>query len=72
MSPGEWHDLRAEAEELGYSSLQVPDHFSEQCEPLVSLAVAAECTRKLRLGTNVLNKRFPAPGCPREEDCHAA
>lgn len=42
------------AEELGYSSFLVPDHLGQELGPLVSLAVAAEHTERIALGTLML------------------
>jgi probable F420-dependent oxidoreductase len=60
-SSQEWRKLARKAEDLGYSSLLMPDHFSDQFGPLVALAVAAESTRCLRLGTSVLDNDFRHP-----------
>ena len=60
-SPAEWKNLARKAEDLGYSSFQIPDHFNEQYGPLVAMAVAAEATTQLRLGTAVLDNDFRHP-----------
>jgi probable F420-dependent oxidoreductase len=60
-SPAEWRSLARKAEDLGYSSLQLPDHFNDQYGPLVALAVTAEATSSLRLGTAVLDNDFRHP-----------
>jgi probable F420-dependent oxidoreductase len=60
-SAQEWRELARKAEDLGYSSLLMPDHFSDQFGPLVALSGAAESTRTLRLGTNVLDNDFRHP-----------
>lgn len=49
-----WRQRARQAEELGYSSLLVPDHMGREWGPLVSLAVAAGCTTRLQLGTLML------------------
>jgi probable F420-dependent oxidoreductase len=51
----EWIDLVRRAEGLGYEALYVTDHVHQQLSPLVALAVAAEHSTRLRLGTYVLN-----------------
>ena len=33
-----------QAEDLGYSSVTLPDHFDDQCGPLVGLTAAAAAT----------------------------
>jgi probable F420-dependent oxidoreductase len=57
----EWRDLARHAEDLGYSSLLVPDHMNEQFGVLTALTVAAEATTRLRLGTSVLDNDFRHP-----------
>jgi probable F420-dependent oxidoreductase len=60
-TPQEWRDLAKEAEDLGYSTLLVPDHFNEQFGALTALTVAAEATKSLRLSTSVLDNDFRHP-----------
>ena len=45
-----WIDLAQRAEELGYSSLLVPDHLGSQLSPIAAMAAAATATRGLRIG----------------------
>jgi probable F420-dependent oxidoreductase len=52
--PAGWRHTARRAEELGYSALLVPDHLDQQWGPLVSLAVAAEQTQRIALGTLML------------------
>jgi probable F420-dependent oxidoreductase len=59
----EWVATARRAESLGYSVLTVPDHLLDGCiSPFGALAVAAEATASLRIGTLVLNNdlRHPA------------
>lgn len=59
----EWVSIARQAESLGYSVLTVPDHLIDGCiSPFAALAVAAEATATLRIGTLVLNNdlRHPA------------
>lgn len=49
-------DVARRAEDGGYSTLLVPDHFDDQPAPLLALAAAAATTSTLRLGTLVLNQ----------------
>jgi probable F420-dependent oxidoreductase len=60
--PG-WEHLARQAEDLGYSTLFVPDHFEEQFGPLVALTAAAMATTTLRVGALVLDNdyRHPVP-----------
>lgn len=57
----EWKAKARRIEELGYASLFVPDHFSDQFAPLLALAAAADATRTLRVGTLVLDNDFRHP-----------
>jgi probable F420-dependent oxidoreductase len=60
-SPGRWTDLAREAEDLGYSTLFVPDHFGEQLAPGPALTAAADATTTLRVGTLVLDNDYKHP-----------
>ena len=60
-SPAAWKELARKTEDLGYSTLYVPDHLDDQWAPLVALAVAAEVTTTLRVGTLVLDNDFRHP-----------
>jgi probable F420-dependent oxidoreductase len=60
-SPQDWRRLARQAEDLGYSTLYVPDHLDDQWSPMVACAVAAEATTTLRVGTLVLDNDFRHP-----------
>ena len=60
-SPAAWRDLARKTEDLGYSTLYVPDHLDDQWAPMVALTVAAEVTTTLRVGTLVLDNDFRHP-----------
>ena len=60
-SPGAWRELARKAEDLGYSTLYVPDHLDDQWAPMVAVTVAAEATTTLRVGTLVLDNDFRHP-----------
>jgi probable F420-dependent oxidoreductase len=60
-SAADWADLAREAEDLGYSTLFVPDHFGEQFSPAPALTAAADATRELRVGTLVLDNDYKHP-----------
>jgi probable F420-dependent oxidoreductase len=60
-SPGAWRELARKAEDLGYATLYVPDHLDQQWAPMIALAVAAEATTTLRVGTLVLDNDFRHP-----------
>jgi alkanesulfonate monooxygenase SsuD/methylene tetrahydromethanopterin reductase-like flavin-dependent oxidoreductase (luciferase family) len=48
-------------ENLGYAALTVPDHLTDFFAPVPALISAAEATKSLRVGTNVLNNDFRHP-----------
>lgn len=56
-----WADLAREAEDLGYATLFVPDHFGDQLAPGPALVAAADATRELRVGTLVLDNDYKHP-----------
>ncbi len=60
-SPAAWRDLARKTEDLGFSTLYVPDHLDDQWAPMVALTVAAEATTTLRVGTLVLDNDFRHP-----------
>jgi probable F420-dependent oxidoreductase len=60
-SKAEWLDLARKSEDLGYSTLLLPDHFGRQMAPLHALLAAAMHTEKLRVGTIVLDNDFRHP-----------
>ena len=60
-SPGAWRDFARKCEDMGYSTLYVPDHLDEQWAPMVACTVAAEATRTLRVGSLVLDNDFRHP-----------
>lgn len=56
-----WVDKARRLEDLGYSTLSMPDHFDDQLAPFAALAVAAEATTSLRVGTLVLDNDYRHP-----------
>lgn len=60
-SPAAWRDLARKCEDMGYSTLYVPDHLDDQWAPMVACTVAAEATTTLRVGTLVLDNDFRHP-----------
>ena len=60
-SQTEWAEKARKVEELGYDALTVPDHLAEFFAPMPSLVSAAEATKTLLVGTNVLNNDFRHP-----------
>ncbi len=59
--PEEWRAIARKVEDLGYSSLHVPDHLDSQWGPVVSATVAAEATEQLNVGLLVLDNDFRHP-----------
>src|SRR5918993_3064848 len=60
--PGtDWASVAREAEDLGYSTLFMPDHFGDQLAPVPALATAAEATTTLRVGPLVLDNDYKHP-----------
>lgn len=60
-SGSEWCAAAQRAEQLGYSTLLVPDHLTAPLSPWTSLSWAASATERLRVGTHVLNNDFRHP-----------
>ena len=57
----EWADKARKLEDLGYSVLAVPDHLTDLLAPMPALVGAAAATKRLRVGTMVLNNDFRHP-----------
>ncbi len=57
----QWQELARKAEDLGFSTLVVQDHFGEQFAPLPSIVAAAAVTSRLRFGSIVLDNDFRHP-----------
>lgn len=57
----DWADTARRIEDLGYSTMLVPDHLGDQLAPLPAIAVAAAATTQLRIGTFVLANDFRHP-----------
>ncbi|MBX3314934.1 MAG: TIGR03621 family F420-dependent LLM class oxidoreductase [Actinobacteria bacterium] len=56
-----WTDLARKAEDLGYSTLFVPDHFGDQLAPIAALTAAAVATTELRVGALVFDNDYRHP-----------
>jgi probable F420-dependent oxidoreductase len=56
-----WRELARKAEDLGFSTLFLPDHFDEAWSPTVPLTVAAEVTTTLRVGALVYDNDYRHP-----------
>jgi probable F420-dependent oxidoreductase len=57
----DWIDTARRAEDLGYATLLIPDHFDGQFAPIPALMAAADATTALRLGSLVANNDFRHP-----------
>ena len=57
----EWVDLARRVEATGYSTLTMPDHFSDQLAPVPALQCAADATTTLRLGALVYDNDYRHP-----------
>ena len=60
-SPAAWGELARKCEDMGYSTLYVPDHLDDQWAPMIACTVAAQATTTLRVGTLVLDNDFRHP-----------
>jgi probable F420-dependent oxidoreductase len=57
----EWREKARKVEDLGYSTLFMPDHFGEQWGPIVGLTIAAEATTTLNVGALVFDNDYRHP-----------
>jgi len=63
----EWRDLARKAEDQGYSTLFVADHFGRQLAPIPAVMAAAAATTTLNVGTFVLDNDFRHPAALAKE-----
>ena len=64
----EWREKARKVEALGYSTLYMPDHFLDSVHaPMVGIAMAAEATETLRVGTLVLGNDYKHPAVVAKE-----
>jgi probable F420-dependent oxidoreductase len=56
-----WVELARRVEGHGYSTLTMPDHFTQQLAPVPALMAAADATRTLRVGALVLDNDYRHP-----------
>lgn len=56
-----WREQARKIEDLGYSTLFIPDHFGDQWGPLVAMTIAAEATERLNVGALVLDNDYRHP-----------
>jgi probable F420-dependent oxidoreductase len=57
----EWVELAKTCEDHGFSSLTMPDHFTDQLAPMPALMSAADATSKLKIGALVWDNDYKHP-----------
>jgi probable F420-dependent oxidoreductase len=57
----EWRDLAKQAEDLGYVSFQIDDHFGNQLAPIPAIMAAASATERVLVGPHVAGVDFRNP-----------
>jgi probable F420-dependent oxidoreductase len=57
----EWVELAKATEDHGFSSLTMPDHFTDQLAPVPALMSAADATKNLRMGALVWDNDYKHP-----------
>jgi probable F420-dependent oxidoreductase len=61
QSASAWRDKARKLEDLGYSTLFMPDHFGEELAPLPAIAMAAAHTATLKVGALVFDNDYKHP-----------
>ena len=56
-----WSEKARRIEELGYSTLFIPDHFGDQLAPMPAMMAAADATTTLRVGGLVYDNDYRHP-----------
>lgn len=62
-----WRDRARRAEDLGYSTVWMPDHFDDQWGPMVGLTAVAAATSTVRIGALVFDNDYRHPGVVAKE-----
>jgi probable F420-dependent oxidoreductase len=60
-SASTWRDKARKLEDLGYSTLFMPDHFGDELAPMPAIAMAAAHTTTLRIGALVFDNDYKHP-----------
>lgn len=60
-SADHWREIAKRAEGLGFDTLLMPDHISDQLAPVAALAAAASATTTLRIGSFVFDNDYRNP-----------
>lgn len=67
-SAADWRALARQIEDLGYSTMFMPDHFIDtELAPVVGISVAAAATERLRVGMLVLGNDYKHPAIVAKE-----
>src|SRR5438128_5610416 len=57
----DWAEAARKVEDLGYSTLTMPDHFGDQLAPVPAMMAVADATTTLRIGTLVFANDYRHP-----------
>ena len=60
-SAAHWREVARRAESLGYDTLLMPDHITDQLAPVAALTAAADATTTLRVGSFVFDNDYRNP-----------
>jgi probable F420-dependent oxidoreductase len=60
-SAAHWREVAQRAEALGYDTLLMPDHMTNQLAPVAALTAAADATTTLRVGSFVFDNDYRNP-----------
>jgi len=60
-SGADWAAMARQAEDLGYATLFMPDHFGDQLAPVPALMAAADATTDLKVGALVFDNDYKHP-----------
>ena len=60
-SAKEWRDKAKKLEDLGFSTMFMPDHFGPELAPMPAIAMAAAYTTTLRIGSLVFDNDYKHP-----------
>jgi probable F420-dependent oxidoreductase len=61
QSATHWREVAQRAEALGYDTLLMPDHITDQLTPIAALTAAADATTTLRVGSFVFDNDYRNP-----------
>src|SRR6188474_689935 len=61
QSRDDWVGHARKVEDLGYSTLFMPDHFGDQLAPVPAMMAAADATTELKVGALVFDNDYKHP-----------